>query len=47
MANLLKTLLSFISICAKNQEFEWITSHHFKSLISPKPLWNSYWSLIP
>ena len=24
---------------AKNQEFELITSHHFKNLISPKPAW--------
>ena len=32
---------------AKNQEFELITSRHFKNLISPKPTWNSQWSLIP
>ena len=32
---------------AKNQEFELITSRHFKNLISPKPAWNSQWSLIP
>ena len=31
---------------AKNQEFEMITSRHFKNLISPKPVWNSQWSLI-
>ena len=31
---------------AKNQEFELITSCHFKNLISPKPTWNSQWSLI-
>ena len=31
---------------AKNQEFELITSYHFKNLISPKPVWNSQWSLI-
>ena len=43
-ANLLKTLYFNIS---KNQEFELITSCHFKNLISPKPAWNSQWSLIP
>ena len=32
---------------AKSQEFELITSRHFKNLISPKPAWNSHWSLIP
>ena len=32
---------------AKNQEFELITSHHYKNLISAKPAWNSQWSLIP
>ena len=32
---------------AKNQEFELITSRHFKNLIFPKPAWNSQWSLIP
>ena len=32
---------------AKNKEFELITSRHFKNLISPKPAWNSQWSLIP
>ena len=32
---------------AKNQEFELITSRHLKNLISPKPAWNSQWSLIP
>ena len=31
---------------AKNQKFELITSHHFKNLISPKPAWNSQWSVI-
>ena len=31
---------------ARNQEFELITSHHFKNLISPKPTWNSQWSII-
>ena len=31
---------------AKNQEFELITSYHFKNLISPKPTWKSHWSLI-
>ena len=31
---------------AKNQEFELISSHHFKNLISPKPAWNTQWSLI-
>ena len=30
---------------AKNQEFELITSRHFKNLISPNP-GNSQWSLI-
>ena len=32
---------------AKSQEFELITSRHFKNLIPPKPAWNSQWSLIP
>ena len=32
---------------AKNQEFELITSCHFKNLISPKSAWNSQWILIP
>ena len=32
---------------AKNQEFELITSRHFKNLISPTPAWNRQWSLIP
>ena len=32
---------------AKNQEFELITSRHFKNLIFPKPAWNSQWSIIP
>ena len=32
---------------AKNQEFELITSRHFKNLISPKPAWIRQWSLIP
>ena len=32
---------------AKSQEFELITSRHFKNLISPTPVWNSYWILIP
>ena len=32
---------------AKNQEFELITSRHLKNLISPKPAWNSQWSLNP
>ena len=31
---------------AKNQEFELVTSCHFKNLISPKPTLNSQWSLI-
>ena len=31
---------------AKNQEFELITSRHFKNLISPKSACNSQWSLI-
>ena len=30
----------------KKQEFELITSYHFKNLTSPKPTWNSQWSLI-
>ena len=30
----------------KNQEFELITSHHFKNLISPKPAWDIQWSLV-
>ena len=32
---------------ARNQEFELITSGHFKNQISPKLAWNSQWSLIP
>ena len=32
---------------AKKQEFELITSRHFKNLISPKPAWNCQWSLTP
>ena len=32
---------------ARNQEFELITSHLFKNLISTKPAWYSQWSLIP
>ena len=35
---------NFLNI-AKNQEFELITSYHFKNPISPKPIWNSQWSL--
>ena len=31
---------------AKNQEFELIASCHFKNPISPKPRWNSQWSII-
>ena len=34
------------SIASKNQEFELITSCRFKHLISPRPTWNSQWSLI-
>ena len=36
-ANLLKNPFNI----AKHQEFELITSSHFKNLISPKPSWNS------
>ena len=32
---------------ARNQEFELITSGHFKNEISPKLAWNSQWSLNP
>ena len=31
----------------KNQEFEMLPLRHIKNLISPKPAWNSQWSLIP
>ena len=31
---------------AKSQEFQLIISCHFKNLFSPKPTWNSQWSLI-
>ena len=37
---------SFIFNITKNQEFELITSCHFTNPISPKPTWNSQWSLI-
>ena len=30
----------------KNQEFELLTLRHFKTVIFPKPAWNSQWSSI-
>ena len=38
--------INWLRPIAKNQEFEMITSCHFKNLISSKPTWNSQWSLI-
>ena len=42
----IKSNLKTLVIFAKNQEFKLITSCHLKDLISPKPTWNSQWSLM-